>query len=564
MKSSLANSGKLVKLLEFGGPKAEPKRLVIKGTFNDFLLDATELLKLTMKVKYVYTEEGEQIKSLEDIKDGAVLLVSPRDQKSKLQNSPGKSPRLNSSKIPTPKGKRTPQSTPEKTATPDKSIQSTPPINLSKTSPKLQKSTPQKETKFSPEKSLIPEVKESPYVRYHQLLITLPGTADDHLLYSMLSSYTSLSQSQRKLASDYDKLEDIYRNTQYRLFSQLLESELICTVQADSIVNEQITQRCLEYLDEKQLDDIKYAIIGPPHCGKTSVLYNISLILYRKLQLSDDNDTVFMFPYNIQKHLRDVNDPIEFYLSFARVLTDCLLFSRFQCWNCFLQIREWFFSIPTIGTLPQLTEMITKNPFIDSERMKALGKRLHNLFRKQNSIEVTQFQKEILGLPVEFAQIFGYQKVCFLLDHVKNISSSFSQSLAEGISKMPFIIAAIEDENFKQAFKKRSSPIYPDDFCQINEKRSIRINNTIIDTTDCNGFPSYIHSYCDILNTMESIQTVKKQLGGYTPTVNKHKENLVRQKLCLLCENLYLSGNKKITTDLLNDLSEPGVSITLV
>lgn len=343
---------------------------------------------------------------------------------------------------------------------------------------------------------------------------------------------------------------------------ELLESEMICTVSADSVVNQQIINKCDEYLKEKEISEIKFSILGPPHCGKTSILYHFALMFYRKLQLSDDADTVLMFPFNIEKNMHYINDPTQLYLIIVHILMDSLLFSRFQCWNSFLQLREWFFSIPTIGSLPSLPDSIMMNPFIDGKKLIKLGKKLHSAFKKSDE-SIEKMQSLLLSVPTDFAAIFGFDYVCFVVDHVKNISSAFSNALSEGIKKMPFIIAAIEDENFKNAFKKNSAPIYPENFCEVCEKRVIKIGLDAMEIDDCMGFPSYIHSFCEILSEAEDLQAVKKQLGGLTPAINRHRENLLKRKCLLLAESLAQAGNKRITPDFMSLLDDPNTCIVV-
>lgn len=570
-----ASTGKTFSLQEFGILNSTPRRYRSNGKIEDLLLDGTDLLKLTTPAKYVYTEDGTLVKSLDAVPSGSTLYLSVKRQSSqkklstptKQEFSPSEAANfmehsfnyeddeaisldLNSPRI-------SPQSS--TFSTPSKYSDT-----MSRTSSVSASPKSKSPSKFSPEKALIPEVKESPYVRYHQLLISLPGTTEDHLIFSMLSAYTSVPPEHRVNSTKYQSLEELLRTAQHRLFEKLLVSELIAPISADSIVNQPVYNKCYEILDEKKIDQIKLAILGPRRCGKTVVLHALAELFYRKVQICDSADTIFMFPFNVQKYVEMIkNGETEgFYKIVMRILFDSLLFARFQIWNLYQQIKEWFLCIPMVGSLLSIPKEIENSPFVDAQLMRKVGKQLHNVLHNNLVPPSEAFSVILTNIP-EFAKIFHFDTTCFILDHVCETQNNFSVSLANAIGNSPYIVSGIEDSKFKSNFKKDFTPIIIEKFIEMEDNRRINFLNYSISIDDCNGLPGAIHLFDEAAKAAEQVIPQKKLGLSFQSKAASYSTTIACQKVLLLCDCIKESNPNKDYLSAMNELSEGNVKISL-
>ncbi|EAY13690.1 hypothetical protein TVAG_371640 [Trichomonas vaginalis G3] len=575
-------TGKTFTLHEFGILSTTPRRYRSNGNLEDLLHEGTELLKLNSPAKYVYLDDGTLVKSLSDVPSGSNLYLSIKKQSQlKLQNSPSKIDQndlsINNEGTFTPRslnlsedsasqfsqsGPRSPTSY-SSISTPSKFSLSSPMSSSTISAPKG-RSPSKLPANYSPEKALIPEVKESPYVRYHQLLISLPGTTEDQLIYSMLNAYTTVPVDLRVNASEYENLENLLRRTQHRLFEKLLISELIVPITAESIVNNPVYERCCELLDEKKLETIKLAILGPRHSGKTVVLHVMAELFYRKIQLCDDADTVFMFPFNFQKYVDIINNgEVEnLYKSIMRILMDSLLFSKFEIWNFYQQIKEWFLCIPMVGSLLSIPQEMERCPFIDTQMMRKVGKKLHsdlhNNLKSPNEVIST-----IISSIPDFAKIFHFKTTCFIIDHVCETQNGFSGSIANAIGDSPYIVSGVEDSKFKSNFKKDFTPIIIEDFIELDDKRRINFCGLFLSIDDCHGLPGVVHLFDDAFKEIQKTSQEKKSFAMFKSRASICSALIANQKVLLLCECIKEFNHSEELLSAMDELSEGTAKLSI-
>lgn len=569
---------RLLFLMDVNNEKKDPKRYVC--TTNDvskFLEDVTLILKLDSKAKILYSKDRTKITNIDDIKSGDTIYVSTgieikRSNKnlfsallSQCENLEGV--RRGSSLLPE-------RSSSAKTST-KVNVNNAFPHSRRKNSVETRAGTSQlphrppltrenlerldtvKSSKVDSKDHIISDthdtqnidtnqVNQTPYGRYNQLIISQPGSVEDHLVYSMFESYRRVPSGYRESIDGHEEISKSLMETQFKLFAQLLSFEKIVLPQVTNDIGKSIFRRCTQIYDEVDIEDIRFTITGPEYTGKTTILSMLAYTFFVKLQHTSEKDSVFIFPFNVMKNENNLSHPRKLYNNIIKVITDFLMFTRFEIWNSFYGLREWLFSIPFVGQLTSFPQSLNTVSNIDTTKLVQVAKKIHEVFHKKN-VETDDIMCLLFSLPQLFSDIFNFKRILYVIDHYDLLSKSNHKILSNIIASNPFLIAAKDEDRLTQFLinTQQTNSYSTENFVDYNTGLSIVMRKIplVLDCEDMFGYPTLTYWYDDIIKELQRDLKITggRVYGGPRPLAPLSRVSILRTKLEKLLKVLLLT-----------------------
>ncbi|OHT09662.1 hypothetical protein TRFO_21381 [Tritrichomonas foetus] len=557
--------GKLFYFVENGRPKTnrEKPRYRSNGSLQKLLTDATSLLNLKQPAKIIFTEAGKRIRSLEEVPDGSTLVVStgssfvqamsPKERKQKLMDSIRSSPQNNST-------------SPNNNNTQNNSGDFTSPTRVSKnnSAPASPISFDNASTRSSMTAITTSNATKSRYARYHQLLAVLPGSVEDHIRDSMLATYVSMPEEMKQSLENTDAYETMLTQTQIHLFTEQLVHQMICQQRSSSPVDSQICDWALNTLNEISMSDVHFAISGPRYSGKTMMLSTLSSILYRKIIASDERDHYMMFPFNFNLHALNLDSPMQLYPAIINITFNSARYARFELLPFLLNLRQWFLSASTYGTMTKLPPELSNIPNVDSKAILQLGKQFHTAFHTDT--DINEFLNLMFSFPNNLAWAIGMKSAVYIIDHLDYSTPDAIKALSATIRTIPYIVASQNDKSFTKSFKvKNATQLFTENSIEYNDNREIYIPDLQLrfGAHALMGCPGFISSYIRLCELVENnIQMEEKsslkgtRYSQIVPKIGIFRRCEAEQEFKKFALALAMANSTIITFDALNNIDD--------
>ncbi|OHS93488.1 hypothetical protein TRFO_40217 [Tritrichomonas foetus] len=539
--------GKLIYIAKNAYPRDNFKRY--KFTSLDKLLsESMTLVGLNEHAKKIYKEDGTVVKDETDILDGQKYLISCGEKYNYGFPSPGRKSSPIKKDVP-------PEEVEDKSpAKPDEPPKSKEQIKFEKKQQRFQKEV----------------------LSFQRILAVSPKTVEETLHHATSSVFQSLLENQRRRLPNYYQLQEIHDSTQQGRFISHLIDQKICPSSNDILA--EVDDWTINFLKAASLDELKYVITGPRQSGKTTLLYTISSILFRKLQISEEASNYLFFPMNFEYQTLELSNHSNLLKLFISTAFDALEYCNFALLPYVQQLRKWFI-MTVYGAQLQFPNGITQVGNVDVNALTALSKGLGTALKGQGQNGLQNFIQKVCEFPALFAKALGFTDVIFILDSFEYCDFFFtpndevfpeslkpvslSQTLCESLmnNSSLYLISLQDEQHFMECFSC-------DDAALIDTEgllRGITSPSEIIvrqpplrlGIDDCLGCPGYISMFeklCNMARAMQLNAAATSQYSLIRTQADLSRMKVVKQELVRLCHLLMYSGSELITKELLNTI----------
>jgi len=520
------------------------------------LSDSVQILSLHDKAKKAFNKDGKAIVSEEDVEEGMNLFISCGEPFGSGLASPTKRRSLpNFDDVDFSSGLYNTTNT------------------ARAPSPSDVKPSPKKEGASR---------KEIEKGAFHRMIALSQRSVQQTVIESSVSSFASLDVTSRKSLENYSNLLQLMKDAQYHHFQNHLTIQRICPSNKNSDIDIAVDEWCISRLNELTTKDIKFVISGPPKSGKSSLMYNLSLILLRKIQESQEIDEFMYVPINFAQIDLDLGDIDHMYKQFITIFLNAASYSNFAVSPFVPSLITWFLSLISSPVIPAFPQIPPVNG-VDSSGIQEIGKKIFSSYRTNKNL--SQFIENLVSFPHSIATSISRKNIIMIIDHFEYCDIQildpelFPQSrkpvsLANIFSKflgtVQFIVSMKSEQMFFQCFKCESLSIDTDNILDsYKEYRelvdiSIPISLTI---NDCLKAPGYISSFVKLADLVQENAQLPQtnKFSSISSSALASKTRIIKTELSLFCKYLVEAGNEKISIDLLNALNDSDtVSLKLI
>ena len=430
---------------------------------------------------------------------------------------------------------------------------------------------------------------------FNRLFASSPRNLEETMRMSISSIYEQLSENQRQCLPESHQLKVLHDGTQYSLFLRHLVEQQICSTTNDPLIKTELDTWVIDMLKGISLSDIKFVLTGPRQCGKTTLLYSLSKLLMKKIQVSDQANTYLFFPFNFKLVTWESNFNI--LRLFISAIFDSLEYSCLALLPYIKQLRQWF-TMTVFGSNIQLPKQVSSLPpppqsemksHVDVDRLTKLANSLNKCMKSTEKEGLDNFLKSICMLPNQIAQAVGLNGVIYFLDSFEFSSYnftpnadffpnslrpvSFSKYLCQELDQpdILYIVSPQDEEQFLQCFTCNDGALIDlegilKDF-KIPTEIKVTLPQLHITIDHCNGYPGYIYKFynlCNLIsamnqNTTSALYSVIKNSSA----VSRH--NTVKRELLRFCQLLLYSGSTLVSEELMQTIAEEqNIKITVI
>jgi len=436
------------------------KKYVLNTSFNQLLNDLRNLFGLDYLPSYLIRENGEKILSNEEICDGDRLFLPNRIVNKKLVLHP---------KVDT-----------------DKAI-----INDTLSIK-------------SDAKTIITDKKKiSPYIKYQAFISSFPISLEEHIQRSLLCEKFSKNEF------DDSSMEEIRRISLDTFLSLLRSEDMYC----NSCFSREMDEWALDSMKDRSLDRIKFAIIGANQSGRSTSLFHLSNVLFRKLTYSQEMFSYIVFPINFQHYEQFFSSFRVLYSSIITKTVSMLLSIHFEYWLLSGSIREWLLNIPYVGSIiqpPNSLPINIKNGLIN------LAKHIKGLM-SDKSLD-SGINSQIFMIPSMIAQAFGLKGVIYIVDNVDCCPDAIQSDILKIINSSSYIVSCINEKRIKSLsyFPLSTEGILNNDDHRVISLVSEKLS---FDIKSCKGCPGYVDKYIKVCSLYEMLNTNKRDTSSHIQTI---------------------------------------------
>jgi len=249
------------------------------------------------------------------------------------------------------------------------------------------------------------------------------------------------------LGAEAPQYEAMLRLTQAQLFGEQLVAQGICAPTSSSAVDGPLRGWALRLLGEGlAVERVRFEVSGPRGSGKTMALACLADVLYRRVTASTDADNWLPFPLNLANYVLYMDDAAQFWAVVVTVALACVRFARFELTPFFVWLREWFLSIPTIGTLAKLPRGMGDLARVDVDALECLGRDCHAAFRRGAT------PADAFGLACAFpgrvARALRMKGAIYVIDHADCASPAVAAAMSAALRGSPFLLSSQSDALF--------------------------------------------------------------------------------------------------------------------
>jgi hypothetical protein len=386
------------------------------------------------------------------------------------------------------------------------------------------------------------------------------------------SVFASLADSQKLRLQAAQKIHD---ETQQELFVHHLLREAIAP-KSVSLLPE-TTAWAMDLYKGLSLSDVQFVISGPRQSGKTSLLYELASVLFRKLQVSNESSQWLFFPVNFEIagfHCRSPELLLRFFISVA---FQSLEYSSLKLLPYLSALQKWF-TLSSFGAALVPPQELTNTPLIKIGNLQTLSKSLSSSLSANKDNSLTDFVREIANFPHNFATALGLRGVIFVLDAFEYSNQEFDPSdtgfsaslhavrfsdiLSLALNQSPYLISLKDEAKFLQCFAGSSAALLTtEELIPTPKEPEIIVRNPSLTVRieDCRGCPGFIIAYRKLLTKVRALTEKASYVSPYSSvstTADQSRQKLVKQELVRFVGLLVDAGVDGYPRGVINDLNE--------
>lgn len=498
-------------------PDDPPKRIRLPKDMKQLLTLATEVLGLTRPAKQVYDSKENPINDIEKIVPKANLYISSVPYKNEsFENEPMNTFYLSPKKSPkSPYGKLTPLK---------------------------QKKVPPKPDDYD-----------------IQLQIAAnPITVKENLRNSIISLFASLDKDQISNISFSDSIVRMSKETQQYEFDKILLSEHISPTSV--VDNTETGQKTINWMLDKikglPVEDCKFVITGPSQSGKTTLLSIAAKLFFQKLQIAGELNHFLMFPLNWILYQDKIQNVHKLYHLFVNRTMEILKISRLDLIPIIQPLSNWLNNLICVSGVPPVSANLTHYPEFPTKKLFEYGRHIHAAWQNARGFE--GFIKEIINLPNNVAQLFGFQSAIYIFDHFDDCGyevtpdpqqfpddshqpAYLSDVVCEVMKNCPFFIASRSDTRFFNLFLiKQFQQLSTEHLIADNEEKDIFVLQTqiAVSKTMCRGCPAYCALFDRVYNMAAEVTkraALKSRFSQLKSVADLARNEILKQEFARMC-----------------------------
>jgi hypothetical protein len=480
------------------------------------------LCQLNQQAVKIFKADGTPITTPADVTEQEILYVSsgeafvtapPKSRKTQRVASPRKS-----DTSPTKSGTSPTKSgiSPRKSETSLKKLSST--LDPSKT-------TKTKQERFKEE-----------VLCFQRLIALSPRTAEESMKESTASVFASLDAAQR---AQLPFVLPVHNACQHELLLRhLLRLRL---APRDAVILPSVTKYAEEAFVGLSTSEVKFVVGGPTQSGKTSLLYLLTSVLCRKLQLSDEASSFLFFPINGILSAFDLSEGPRLLRLFMRTAFESAEYSVLRLLPYLESLRKWFF-VSVFGSSIAIPQELANSGFVDSVALQTLTHDLKRALQQDNESSLTDFVRTVCSFPSNFARAIGLSGTIFIIDgfdacntviepkpgaFARSFSSArVSDFISAELVKSPFVVSMHNPQTFFESF------VVPD---------AMWLGTEGLVEPEGQEFLC-VHSPVSGTDDKISIKMKESECGGYPGFVVKFREIVAKAKMSQELEESKYSG----------------------
>ena len=363
---------------------------------------------------------------------------------------------------------------------------------------------------------------------------------------AIFSIFASVSPENRGRIPGYKTINEDYRSYKLKLLTEHIAYSRLFNHISCKDITKQLYDMSIKAIADTKLQDIQYIYTGPTNTGKSSLLYETALNLFKKITISDMEDKVLFVPLNFS--LFDFSNPIHIYRSITEAIARSLSYCFVQITPFYKEITKAFDDVLKDPGVPLLPPQLASIPNLSLPKFTKCLKTVYKAYHSRTGLE--DFVKSTLYLPISIAQAFGLtpfflidnlSKCCVTLSNIKIFPDSMSEVSIEGIvrdilNQCPYI-AANQD-----AFHLETTDISLQKIVELKDIKSISCVNPVLSLSvdDCNGYPGYIDQYLSIVNDISNFaeKQVESNYSKAMASVDKSRMIMIKAKINKLLSSI--------------------------
>ena len=528
-------------------------------SFEGLLSESMHLLSLPSQAKKVFTEDGKQVKSFDEIADKQNLYISCGEKFNAGLSQPKKFvppyQAINSALTQASESNANEEVSPKKAkaASPRKTPPTTPPKK------------PRRDAEVD---------------SFHRTLMESQYSVDEALRDSTASVYASLGENQKRRLPNREYLQALHDESQQSKFIIHLFERSICPSSRSSLVNDQVNRYAIDILKGLETNELKFVIGGPRQSGKTSFLYTFITQINKKLQLSEDASKFLFFPINFEFISHELNHPKNLFRIFVNTAIEGAHYSDYRLIPYIQPLKQYFHTVIN-SNVPQFPANLKNAQFIDIEEIKRIGQKFVAALHANDVKSLTEFISELVKFPNEIALALGFDGPFYVFDSFEYCdrlihpnqycfpASTKPISLAEPLSAQlngaHYVVSYQEEQRFMECFACNDAALIDIQGAvrNINELNlpNISIFQPKLHFTpqDCHGCPGYLVHYSKLVESIRRHGYNATRQCPYAPIQSvgdNSRMYWIKQDLKRLCKDLLNFSNPQITAKLLNTLDD--------
>lgn len=515
---------KIVYLNKFDFPDEQSKKIYLPKKISQLLTLATDALDLPRDAQQIFDQNGNPITDIEQIENKSRLLISC----TKPLPDPSQEPKYKS-----------------RTAL-GKSIR---PVVIPKQPEARQ---PREDAELQ------------------QFLAKSNTSVKENVRNTLVTMYNNLSQSHKAHLECAEALKQLNEESAKFTFDHTSKMQLIgpSTYINDTDIAKSTFEWATNQIKGKKIDDINFAITGPRRSGKTVLLSMFSSIIIEKLIISGEIQNYLPIIINWSRYQPYSGDSHKLFEILCDATFTALKAAKPEFSPILDQIKLWLTKSQSDTVLPAFPPILQAYENLPSAHITVVGQRIAQLYNKtkidpskNDSIknDMESYIQEIVNMPMNLAQVFGFKRVLYVYDHFDTTAFAFAQIvdgkvkpknsvvlsdvLCNSIRGNPFIVASQDDTEFFKVFVPNSTVITSERIIRDKGEPAICIDkpNITISYEDCRGCPGFCALFkqvCDDIQSYEDNRVIKLELSKIVSSADLIRKNVIKQGLSKLIEVL--------------------------
>jgi hypothetical protein len=456
---------------------------------------------------------------------------------------------------------------------------------ISSVAPVGDKIEPVYKSRLPPEKcvplKLVPQPKrkaKAANANEHQLIAASRLTVNETIRDSLLTLYSVLTPEHRAQLPSSPALQELGEKVQQFAVQDSLLSQFIGPFSSvvGTRLGEETQDFALKTLQGVRADHCRFAIFGPEQSGKSTLLFLLVTLFFRKLQLAGEAFSYLIVPFNWQFHQMYLGCPEKLYELVVIATLTALRAVRFDVIPCLPLLQEWFLSLLSIPTLPPLLLPPSKRPEPTWLRaVKDIGRTLHRYWTGRDSSwteapvvrlkgreddSLRKFVTATITFPLRLANAFDFRSAVLVFDHldladfVLHPGDRFAGGpvdvfpiVWEAMSEVPFFAASRSDGALFRLFKESDGT----DFTHISTEHIIQNLDgkevvapeaeLSVSPAMCRGCPGYcalLQTICELAEQARERLAIRSQAAPLKAVVDIARNDRLKEEFLRLARLL--------------------------